>query len=160
MRDNYYDSKEFRNILRQYEEARDEHHSVFLDTDALTDIAEYYLSQGLTKKASEAVEFALSLFPDASGPLTLKARLLLMQYNDAKQAAEIADQIEDKDDLDYYFLQAEILIVEGRQDDADEYLEEYMEQTEGVDRKDFILDTATLFADYNEFFYARKWLLH
>lgn len=159
MRDNYYDSKEFRNILRQYEEARDEHHSVFLDTDALTDIAEYYLSQGLTRKASEAVEYALSLFPDANGPLILKARLLLMQYNDAHQAAEIADQIEDKDDLDYYFLQAEILIVEGRQDDADEYLEEYMEQTEGVDRKDFILDTATLFADYNEFFYARKWLL-
>lgn len=159
MRDNYYDSKEFRNILRQYEEARDEHHSVFLDVDALTDISEYYLSQGMMRKASETVEYALSFFPEASGPLTLKARLLLMQYNDTHQASEIAEKIEDKDDLDYYYLQAEIMIVNGMQDDADEYLEEYMEQIEGDERKDFILDTATLFADYNEYFYARKWLL-
>ena len=158
MHDNYYDSREFKNILKKYEDARDERHSVFLDSDAFTDIAEYYLSQGQLQQASEAVEYALSLFPEATGPLTLKARLLLMQHGDIQQAKETVEKIQDKDDLDFFYITAEIMIAEDRPADADHYLDECLKQVDETDRKDLILDAATLFADYNQIRYARKWL--
>ncbi len=158
MRDNYYDSKEFKDDLRKYEHARDEGHSVFLDSDTFTDIAEYYLSQGMLRHASEAVEEALTLFPDATGPLTLKARLLLMRHGDVEQATRIIDQIRDKDDLDYFYINAEIMIADDRPGDADAYLNDLLPQLDEADRVDLVLDSATLFADYNLTDYARLWL--
>lgn len=159
MQDTYFDSKEFREILQRYEDALEQNENVFLDSEELTSIAEYYQAQGDTAKGLAAAEYALELYSGATAPLLFKARVTLLHDNDPQKALEIVEQIDDKTDLDYYYLKAEIMIVENHNEAADLYLEESLEEVADSDRPDFLLDTATLFADYEQTDLAEKWLL-
>lgn len=159
MQDTYFDSKEFREILQRYEDALEQDENVFLDSEELTSIAEYYQAQGDTAKGLAAAEYALSLYANATAPLLFKARVALLQDNDAEKALDLVEQIEDKSDLDYFYLKAEIMIVENDTDAADLYLDDCYDQVADSDRADFVLDAATLFADYEQTDLAEKWLL-
>ena len=44
MAKDYFQSKEFKELLTLYEEQRDKGESVYLDADDFADIADYYLS--------------------------------------------------------------------------------------------------------------------
>ena len=47
----YFQSKEFRNILTAYEQRKDKEKSVYLDADDFADIADYYLTVDKFDKA-------------------------------------------------------------------------------------------------------------
>lgn len=159
MQDGYFDSSEFKDILQRYEDALEEGEDIILDSEELTSIAEYYQAQGDTAKGLAAAEYALSLYANATAPLLFKARVALLQDNDAEKALDLLEQIEDKSDLDYFYLKAEIMIVENDTDAADLYLDDCYDQVADSDRADFVLDAATLFADYEQTDLAEKWLL-
>ena len=106
----YFDSKEFEQLLATYEEARQRGESIFLDSEQLTDIAEYYHWMGRSDDAVAVADQALSMYEGATAPLVLKARIALLTHNDPKGALALAEQIEDKYDLDYYYIKAEIFI--------------------------------------------------
>ncbi|WP_306303727.1 tetratricopeptide repeat protein [Prevotella dentasini] len=130
----------------------------FLDADELTDIAEYYRAIGKNEEADEVAEYTLSIFPGATGPLAFKARLALLIEDNPKKADELAEQIADKTDLDYFYLKAEILLATYRAEEANDFLEEtFSNAVDEDDREDYILDAALLFADYNEIDYAEHW---
>lgn len=116
--DDYFDSEEFRSILNNYEESAKSGHSVYMDADDLADIADYYHFTGDDSQASEVIEYALSLYPNATLPNVFKAREALTT-GDIDSAREYIEQIENKDDLEYHYMQAELLIaqdmVESRQ---------------------------------------------
>ena len=159
MQDGYFDSNDFKDILQRYEDALEEGEDIILDSEELTSIAEYYQAQGDTAKGLAAAEYALSLYANATAPLLFKARVALLQDNDAEKALDLVEQIEDKSDLDYFYLKAEIMIVENDTDAADLYLDDCYDQVADSDRADFVLDAATLFADYEQTDLAEKWLL-
>ena len=156
--DNYYKSKEFKEILEQYENLHDSEQTL-LSTEDYSDIAQYYHEQADDKKALEAIHVALSLYPGSVGPTSFLARYALLEEHDVDKASNIADGITDKNDPDYVLLMAEIMIVDGRADEADSYLDEAYDFFYDDDYYDDMpLDVAVLFTDYDEVEYADKWL--
>lgn len=158
MNQDIFQSKEFKENLKKYEVARMSGNSIYLEPDVLTDIAEYYHAHGNLDAALEAVDLALQMFPGAVEPLVFKARFALLLEEGTSQAMHYAQQIADKQDLEYYYLLAEIKIVGNRIDDAEKYLEEKESSIDADDLEDYRLDVATLFADYDIYDKAEKWL--
>ena len=154
----YFENKEFERLLASYEEAKQRGENIFLDSEQLTDIAEYYHWMGRSEDAVAVADQALSMYEGATAPLVLKARIALLTNNDPKGALALAEQIEDKFDLDYYYIKAEILIAIDKAEEADIYLDYCLEQVDDNDYEDFLLDVATLFVDYEQTALARKWL--
>ena len=155
----YFKSKEFLNILHQYEAACQTGSSVYLEAEDLTDIAEYYHSKDDMEGADEAIEYALKLHPGAAVPLAYKARKALLVDFDARKADAIAEQISDKTDLDYFYIKAEIMIADGREGKADAYLKDRLNDVSEDDREDYYIDVANLFIDYQQDEKCREWLM-
>lgn len=158
MSDNTFQSKEFKDNLRRYEEARKTGSSIYLEPEEFTDIAEYYHLHGRLSEALEAVDQALQIFPGATEPLSFKARVAILLGHNAEEAMAFANQIDNKQDLDYYYIVAEIMIADGRIDDAEAYLEGKEDAIDEDDLEDYYLDVATLFADYDAYDDAQRWL--
>ncbi len=155
--DEYFDSKEFREMLSAYEEAEQGGSSLFLDADSLTDIADYYQMVGNVGKACEVVDYALGIYPGATLPLVFKAHLAINEGN-IKQAKQWAEAIEDKSDPEYTYLTAEIMIASGKPKLADRYLRNYYEEQEGDEKEDVVIDVTRTFVDHDLYEIAQNWL--
>ena len=103
----YYNTKEFRKLLRRYQKARRTGVSDYFMASELGDIIQYYAVQGKNDKAMEVSDFTLNLYPGAVEPLAFKARYALSVEDDPDQAQAYADLVEDKTDVEYYYLVAE-----------------------------------------------------
>ena len=158
MSDNIFFSKEFKENLRKYEEARKNNSSVFLEPGQFTDIAEYFHLHGDLKTALEVIDDALNIYPGATEPLAFKARVSILVYHDIEKAMECVALIADKQDLEYFYIVAEIMIVDNRVEDAEKYLEVNKQTLDEEDLEDYYLDVASLFADYEIYDLAAKWL--
>lgn len=157
-RDEYFDSREFKEILAKYEDARRKHTDVYLEPDELTDIAEYYYDRGDRRLAVDILDHAIDMFPGAAMPLVFRGRTALLDEHDIAKAKDYARRIDDKYNLDYIYLEAEILIMEGKEEQADNYLHDRMDHIDEDDVPDYVLDVATIFADYNFTDKAQAWL--
>lgn len=155
--EDYFESKDFLNILHKYEDAKEKGMSVYLDLDDLADLTDYFHSLGDTTRAMEIADYALSIFPGATPPLVYKARLSMIIDNDKETAEKYINTIEDKNDLEYYYIKAEMMIFDNNIADADTYLNDRLKNL-NEDKYDFIMDVANLFADYEQLDYANKWL--
>ena len=154
----YFKSDEFQELLDSYETAVDSGSQPFLDADDLVDIADYYNYHGDYDKATEAIDYALQLYPRATLPNVFKAREALMR-NNFKTARDYANQIEHRDDPDFHYLHAEILLAEGNIDQADQYLHAYGMTIDAEEYNDFIKDCANLYIDYGISDKAYEWML-
>ncbi|MBQ8047043.1 MAG: tetratricopeptide repeat protein [Prevotella sp.] len=151
--------KEFEELLKKYEVAMQHGDSVYLEPDELTDIAEYYHQHGRTEEALEACDYALNIFPGATAPIIFKARAAMVIDNDTKKARELLAQANDKTDLEYYYMEAELLLYEGQEEEASSYVENvFRSLNDEEDEADFIIDVANLFADYSHYDLAQHWL--
>ena len=83
--DDYFDSKEFQELLETYEKAQDAGQPVFMDSDELAEIADFYQMQSQMDKAEKAIQLALNLSPGAIAPLTYRIHEAL--YNGNTEAA-------------------------------------------------------------------------
>ena len=155
---NFFESEEFADTLQSYELGVKTGEPFYLDCDQLMDIAEYYHYHGYTDEARGAAEKAHQLFEEAVAPLVFKARMLLLVDNKPEEALEVAEQISDKFDLDYFYIKAEIMIACNQTDEADRFLEECIPLVSEEDYPDYVLDAAILFVDYEQVRQARKWL--
>lgn len=158
MSDNTFQTKEFKDNLRRYEEARETGASIYLEPEDFTDIAEYYNTHGRLDEALEAIDLALQIFPGATDPLAFRARVAILLGHNAEEAMRYANMISDKHDLEYYYIVAEIMIADGREGDAEDYLEKKEKNVDSDDLEDFYLDVAMLFADYDLYDLAEDWL--
>lgn len=156
--DKYYESEEFRTILQRYEEAVAQGRSPYLEPDELADIAEYYEMLGNAVAAADVLDYGLSIFPGSAVLLALRARLALVRDGDVDKARRYVSLIEDTTTLDYYYIRAEIMLTEGNADEADSYLSEILDTLYDDEREDFIIDITGIFADYQQWEKAAKWL--
>ncbi len=158
MSDNIYQSREFKANLDRYEAARTAGGSVYMEPDELMSIAEYYHLHGRLTDALDAIEMGMKMFPGATQPLAFRARIAILIEGDAKDAMHYAEMIEDKQDLDYLYIVAEIMIADNRVDEAEDFLESKESTIDEEDIDDYVLDVATLFADYDCMDLAQLWL--
>lgn len=156
--DKYFDSKSFQDVLSSYEKSVREGQPIFLDVDELADIADYYSFIGKTEKAREVIDFALDMNPGATAPLVFKAREAIADEN-IGLAEELAEEIIDKEDPDYKYLKAEILIAQNRIEEADNYLRDYFHTVEPDEYEDFVLDVANIYMDYGVNEKAYEWMM-
>ena len=156
--DEYFDSEEFRELLDSYEESVSSGSSVMLDSDELTDIADYYHYTGDYDKADEAITQALDFFPGATAPLIYKAHEAL-DDDDVTTAEEYIAQIEDKESPDYQYMKAEVLIAQDKIDEAEQFLRQYFWAVPADEHNDFVIDVANIYMDYGVTEKAYEWMM-
>lgn len=159
IQDKFYESPEFKEKFQLYENAQASGTSVYLEPDDLTDIAEYYHILGNIDACKNTVDYAIKMFPGATMPLVFRSRVALLMEHDVALAEEYAEMIDDKADLEYLYLKAEIMIVDDRTEEAETFLRDaYEELDDDEDKADFLIDVANLYADYELMEYAQQWL--
>ena len=153
----YFESEDFKEILKEYEDSVKSGHSFYMDADDLADIADYYQYQNRLEEAEEAIELALQISPEAIGPLLYKAREA-MNRNDFDTARSYAERIKIADSAEYLFLQGEILISEGKIEEADELFRQQFLEIGPDEHLDYVYDVANLYSEYNEYAKAFEWM--
>lgn len=153
----YFDSKEFQQNLRQYEESVLQGSSIYMDADDLADIADYYQYNGKLEEANSAINMALEYNPDAVGPLLYKAREAL-SIKDFDMARKYAEHIQAVDQQEALYLQGEILINEDKVEEADDFFREQMKEVMTDEQMDYVYDVANIFSDYNAYDKAFEWM--
>lgn len=155
--DDYFDSAEFSKLLNAYETSVNAGEPVFMDADELTDIADYYQYTGRTDEAEKAISLALSLSPGAIAPLTYRIHEAIFK-GDNQKARLLLDQIIETSEPDYIYDKAEILISEGKIDEANQYLTEQLELISSDERQDFIIDVVNIFSEWGQPGKAMEWI--
>ncbi len=155
--DSYFDSQSFRRLLKDYEDEMAQNRPIFMDVDELADIADYYNLIGEYGKAVQATELSIQLHPGAVYPLVFKAHEAL-DRNDFTQARRLASAIIDKEDIEYKYLVAEIMMAEGDVLKADTYLTDCLRSVSAEDTDSVCVDCGNLFLDYNHDRLATKWM--
>ena len=157
MEDNnrYYQSRHFLRLLHRYEKAVSEGHMPYLEADELTDIAEYYMTGKQDEKANQAIQAAIDMHPDAPDPQIFLARQKMF-YGQLDEARAIIDGITEQEDCEVIYVRAEILIKEGRAQEASAFLHEQAElMQDSLDT--FLYDCAAIFMDYDQWELAEEW---
>lgn len=157
MANNYYDSEEFRKILKSYEESEKTGENRFFDSNDLLDIADYYCLHGKVPEARVIVDNALETFPDSDDALLMKARMLLTYDHDPDKAESVAEMVNDKQDVDYIYIMVEIMLTRGKREEAEQWLEKVYGSDE-EEPEEVAEEIAKIYADYNDMKMAKKWL--
>lgn len=153
----YFESEDFKEILQEYEASVKSGQSFYMDADDLADIADFYHYQGHTEEAEQAIELALQLNPEAVGPLLYKAREAL-SLNNFDLARSYAERLQVVDSTEYLYLQGEILICEGKTDEADELFREHYMEVQPDELLDYVYDVANLYSEYSQYDKAFEWM--
>ena len=158
-KDNKFNNKAFTELLNKYKAVQESDESVFFDLDDLVDVSDYYYEEGDLQKAKQAAQYAMRLYPGALKPIAILTRMAMLNDNNVELAKQLVAMADDKNDIEYYYLQAEIMIMEERIDEADQYLEAKLHVIDDDDLSDFLIEVPTLFLDYNLPELAQKWRL-
>jgi len=153
----YFESDEFQQLLSQYEESAQLGNSIYMDADDLADIADFYQFNDRPEEAERAIGMAMEYNPDAVGPLLYKAREAIGN-KDFDTAREYAEHIEAVDQAEALYLQGEILINEGKLEEADDLFRENMDNIMPDEWTDYVYDVANIFSDYNAHDKAIAWI--
>lgn len=148
-------------LLQRYEEAQQQGRTIFLDADEYLDICEYYQHKDLYDNALEALNQGLSIFPQSTTLLCMKARWEI-NFNEPAHIAEaefLISQVEDKEHEDYVLTKAEILLVKGETETANSLLETHYQEMDEDQQEDFVYDTVVLLSDYSQHEAAKAWYL-
>jgi tetratricopeptide (TPR) repeat protein len=152
----YFESEDFKEILSEYETSVNSGSPVYMDADDLVDIADYYNMHGEMDKCHQALECATELHPESIAPTIFKAREAMFR-GDYELAKKYEGQIENNNDLDYYYLHAELLIRDGKEDEAESYLDNCLSET-NEEYQDFVLDVVNIFNDYKLYHKSYDWI--
>jgi tetratricopeptide (TPR) repeat protein len=153
----YFESEDFKEILRQYEESVKSGVRIYMDADDLTDIADFYHYNNRLAEAEEAITLAMEYNPEAVGPMLYKAREAL-EAKDFKTAEEYADKVQPLDSLEAVYLRAEILITQKEVDNADQLLVQYTKEIPDDEFPDFVKGVVGMYLDYDLFTKALEWI--
>lgn len=149
-----FEQQEFKDALAQYEEMIKGNASSYFDADQFADFAEYYLSKGKYKNASEVIEYALNIHPGSPEILIIKAHMLIDE-DCIDEAKAIAENISENS-VDAELLRAEILLTDNKPEEAERLLTNMLENSDDIDKEDY-KNIIYLFDDLNYPNIAVKW---
>lgn len=145
--------KELFELSEQYEAAKTEGKSIYLDADDCADLADWYALRGKHEAAMEITVYGLELHPESTTLLVEQAYLYLDSRNREK-AKQIADSIRDDYSPEVKILKANILLGEGRMDEA----EKLLDTIKGEETLADIVEIVYTFIDMACLEKARAWL--
>jgi len=134
LKNEYYDSEEFKEILDAYERSLEQGTIPYLDTDDFSDVADYYLNTDMVHQCIECVDKGLELYPDEPMLLSVKSSALIYLHR-YKEAEDIVDRLDgDNDEVFYQRAQLEYAYHKNS-DKAEEMFTEWvnMEHDDGTD---------------------------
>ena len=107
MAKDYFQSKEFKDLLKSYEAQRGKGESIYLDADDFADLADYYLSVDKPSLAMEVLSLGLSIHPDDEVLLIVQSASYIYQrqYDKAEEVLQKLDA--DNSDVKYQLAQLE-----------------------------------------------------
>lgn len=152
----YFEDPEFQELLKRYEQSLEQGETIYMDAADLTDIAEYYMIHNEEDKANLCIALAVELHPDAVDPQVFLARQHLF-YDDIPAAYAILNSISNACDDEVVFLHAEILLKDGKPQEATQMLLEFMKGVPKDELADYYYDTADIFCDYGYYSEALAW---
>ena len=154
----FFNSEDFQEILKKYEESVKSGHPIYMDADDLADVADYYQFNERLEEAEEAISLAIQYNPQAVGPMLYRSREALA-VKDFETARNYASQIKVVDALEALFLEGEILICEGKAEEANELYRQYMkEEVMDDELMDYVYDVAHIFSEYGLYKKAFEWI--
>jgi len=151
----YYDSQEFKDLLKSYEEMSESGHTIYLDGMDIANIAEYYRLTGHSDESETAIAYGLELHPGDTDILMAKASNLLSKGH-SDQARAIADSIHETDNSELYFLKGNIELYDLNPLLAQTYYEFAVQANEGDNG--LLSDIISQFIDNRWYDYAQHWL--
>ena len=98
--DDYFDSKEFKNLLKDFESRYDNGEVLFYDLDNLIDFADYYNLVNDGDRENAAIDTALLLYPNAAMAVAYKAHMAISN-NKLEEAKRLLAQTDDTEDYQY-----------------------------------------------------------
>ncbi len=146
------DENEINELINAYKNLKSGKSHYFLDEDSFEKIIQYFDEKENLKEAFSAVEIGLEQFP-YSAQLMIKKADILVAMQKFEEALTIIERAElyDKTDTDIYLLKVEIYLAMERQTEATETFIEAINELNGEDKTEFLLEVADIFDDYEEF---------
>ena len=145
--------KELQELAEQYEAAKAENKPIYLDADDLADLADWYARHGKSEQATEVVEYGLSLHPDST-PLLVEQAYLFMDAQNREQAKLVIERISEDYSSEVKVLKANILLGEGKIDEAEQLLDTIEDKEELAN----IVDVSYMYIDMGYPVKALPWL--
>lgn len=145
--------KELQELAEQYEAAKAENKPIYLDADDLADLADWYAMHGKSEQATEVVEYGLSLHPDST-PLLVEQAYLFMDAQNREQAKLVIERISEDYSSEVKVLKANILLGEGKIDEAEQLLDTIEDKEELAN----IVDVSYMYIDMGYPVKALPWL--
>lgn len=124
--DEFYDSLDFQELLRKYEQAKQQGQMCYFDSDEFIDIAEYYLDNDQLDQMLEASEHGLALHPDEDYLVSLKVNALISLHR-FDEARQMLHSIDPEKDHDYYYFKGQLLATKGNNEEANKYFRQWIQ---------------------------------
>lgn len=141
-------------LVENYETARDQHISIYMDAEYLADIAEWYERNSKFDDAAEVIAYGLKLHPGNTS-LLIEHSYLYLSLSELERAKQTARKItEERSDV--IILRARLLVEEGRMEDA----ELQLDMLEDKYSKENIIDVAYMYLESNHYDRAMERLSH
>lgn len=93
MNNGYFESEEFKETLKKYEDGIAKEGYVYLDSEDFMDVADYYLSVGKYDEAEQCIDMGISEHPDDDAIMVVKGSCCICQkkYEEAAKLHETMD---------------------------------------------------------------------
>ena len=136
MKDDYFESEEFRELLNNYEESKALGYPCYLDEDDYADLSDYYMNKGSAEDAMECAEEGLVAHPESVLMQSVKSGLLIF-YHRYQEARDILNGIKsEQSNLDVFYQRAQLVYaLDGDADTAEELFREWIELQKEDEKK-------------------------
>lgn len=151
----YYDSPEFKELLRSFEEMIDNERAIYFDGSDIADIADYYTMNMELDKSEIASDYGLRLHPDNSDILIAKANNLLLKGK-KEEARSIASNISDNDNQEVLYIKGVIELAYSNIELANNLFSKAF--TNSNSDLDLLSDITIQLMDNRYYEQAQKWL--
>lgn len=136
MKEDYFESDEFKELLNSYEETKNQGYPSYLDEDDYADLSDYFMNKGNAEQAMECADEGLETHPDSVLMQSVKSGLLIF-FHRYEEAKEIIDAIpSDIKNLDVFYQRAQLVYALDKDTDlAEELFREWIELQKVCDEK-------------------------
>ncbi len=136
--------KELHDLAERYETAKEEDKSIYLDAEEYADLSDWYATRNNLRDAFKAVDEGLALHPGDTSLLVEKARLYINREQ-MDEARETVESITETYLPEVRLLQAHLLILEEKVEEAEALIDAVMEEDE--DEFANLIDTTYIFIE-------------
>ena len=147
--------RELVELAEQYEKAKAENRSIYMDADDLADLADWYGIRQYPNMAMEVVDYGLKLHP-GNTTLLLEKAYLYLDDNNTVSADKIVSKLDEKSP-EVKILRAQIYVILGKDTAAKQLLSTLVPDGEAPDL-DTMINVAYMYVNTRHPEEALKWL--